>query len=40
MSLNASQCVVIMEMLVKAVIEENQTEVNKLMVELKNHAQY
>ena len=40
MSINASQCVVIMERIAQAVQQENQTEVDVLMVELEKHANY
>jgi hypothetical protein len=36
MSIDASQCVVIMERIAQAIREEDQKEVDKLIIELKN----
>ncbi|CAC9999081.1 hypothetical protein BAZOLSSOX_2141 [uncultured Gammaproteobacteria bacterium] len=40
MSIDASQCVVIMERIAQAIREEDQKEVDKLIIELKNMLIY
>jgi hypothetical protein len=40
MSIDASQCVVIMERIAQAIREKDQEEVDKLIIELKKHANY
>ncbi len=40
MSINASQCVVIMERMAQAIKQQDQKEIEVLMLELKRHAEY
>ncbi|SMN16467.1 hypothetical protein CRYPA_252 [uncultured Candidatus Thioglobus sp.] len=40
MAIDASQCVVIMERIAQAIRKENQEAVDKLIIELKKHANY
>ncbi|WP_369152923.1 hypothetical protein [Candidatus Thiodubiliella endoseptemdiera] len=40
MSIDASQCVVIMGRIAQAIRQENQVEIDKLMIELEKHAHF
>ncbi|AYQ55935.1 hypothetical protein MS2017_0180 [Bathymodiolus thermophilus thioautotrophic gill symbiont] len=40
LSIDASQCIVVMERMAQAIRQEDQKEIESLMLELKKHAKY